>query len=165
MIDKEGWLNTGDTASISETGHITITGRIKEIIVMSNGEKLPPSDMESAIMRDRLFEQVVLYGEGHSYLIVLAVLNLEQWNVLAQQVGVQANLGASLSDPRVEEIVLQRIAEQLREFPGYAKVRRVSLTLEPWSVENGLQTATLKLKRSRVFEHYQKEITQLYEGH
>jgi long-chain acyl-CoA synthetase len=164
-IDKDGWLNTGDTASISASGHVTITGRIKEIIVMSNGEKLPPADMESAIMRDRLFEQVVLYGEGHSYLIVLAVVNPEQWQVLAQQVGVQANLRSSLSDPRVEEQVLQRIAEQLREFPGYAKVRRVSLSLEPWSVENGLQTATLKLKRARVFERYEKEITQFYEGH
>ncbi len=84
---------------------------------------------------------------------------------MAQQAGVQANLSASLSDPRIEEIVLQRIAEQIREFPGYAKVRRVSLTLEPWSVENGLQTATLKLKRTRVFERYEKEITHLYEGH
>jgi long-chain acyl-CoA synthetase len=164
-IDKDGWLNTGDTASINESGHITITGRLKEIIVMSNGEKLPPADMESAIMRDRLFDQVVLYGEGHSYLIVLAVLNPEQWNNLAQEAGVQASRRESLSDPRVEEIMLQRIAEQLREFPGYAKVRRVSLSLEPWSVENGLQTATLKLKRARVFEHYQKEITHLYEGH
>jgi long-chain acyl-CoA synthetase len=164
-IDKDGWLNTGDTASINDSGHITITGRLKEIIVMSNGEKLPPADMEGAIMRDRLFEQVVLYGEGHSYLIVLTVLNPEQWNILAQQAGVQANLSESLRDQRVEEIVLQRIADQLREFPGYAKVRRVSLSLEPWSVENGLQTATLKLKRARVFEHYQKEIKQLYEGH
>jgi long-chain acyl-CoA synthetase len=164
-IDKDGWLNTGDTASINESGHITITGRIKEIIVMSNGEKLPPADMEGAIMRDPLFDQVVLYGEGHSYLIALAVLKPEQWNALAQLVGVQADLSASLSDPRIEKIVLQRIAEQIREFPGYAKVRRVSLTLEPWSVENGLQTATLKLKRTRVFERYEKEISNLYEGH
>ena len=61
--------------------------------------------------------------------------------------------------------MLQRIAEQIREFPGYAKVRRVSLSLDPWSVENGLQTPTLKLKRARVFERYEKEIAHLYEGH
>jgi long-chain acyl-CoA synthetase len=57
MVDAEGWLNTGDTARISETGHIYITGRLKEIIVLSNGEKIPPTDMELAIMRDRLFDQ------------------------------------------------------------------------------------------------------------
>jgi long-chain acyl-CoA synthetase len=165
MIDKDGWLNTGDTASISASGHITITGRLKEIIVMSNGEKMPPADIENAIMRDPLFDQVVLYGEGHSYLIALAVVNPEQWHALAQQVGVRANVRESLSDSRIEMQVLQRIADQIKEFPGYAKVRRVSLTLEPWSIENGFQTATLKLKRARVFEHYEKEIARLYEGH
>lgn len=165
VIDKEGWLNTGDTASIDSHGCVTITGRLKEIIVMSNGEKLPPGDMESAIMRDRLFDQVVLYGDGRSYLVALAVLNAAQWQSLAQQLGVRADQPASLCDARVEEAVLQRIADQIREFPGYAKVRRVSMTLAPWTVENGLQTATMKLKRSRVFEHYHKEIAHLYEGH
>jgi long-chain acyl-CoA synthetase len=165
VIDKDGWLNTGDTASIDSHGCVTITGRLKEIIVMSNGEKLPPGDMEAAISRDPLFEQVVLYGEGHSYLIALIVLNPGQWQFLARQVGVRADLKESLFDPRVEEVVLQRISEQIKEFPGYAKVRRVSLSLDPWSVENGLQTPTLKLKRTRVFEHYHKEIAHLYEGH
>ena len=165
VVDKDGWLNTGDTASIDSHGCVTITGRLKEIIVMSNGEKLPPGDMEAAILRDPLFEQVVLYGEGHSYLIALIVLNPEQWQILARQVGVRADQKESLYDPRVEELVLHRIAEQIKEFPGYAKVRRVSLSLDPWSVENGLQTPTLKLKRTRVFEHYHKEIAHLYEGH
>jgi long-chain acyl-CoA synthetase len=165
VVDKDGWLNTGDTASIDSHGCVTITGRLKEIIVMSNGEKLPPGDMENAILRDHLFEQVVLYGDGRSYLIALAVLKPEQWHVLALQVGVRPDQKESLYDSRVEELVLQRIAEQIKEFPGYAKVRRVSVSLDPWTVENGLQTATLKLKRTRVFEHYHKQIAHLYEGH
>jgi long-chain acyl-CoA synthetase len=165
VIDKDGWLNTGDTASIDSHGYVTITGRLKEIIVMSNGEKLPPGDMETAIMHDHLFDQVVLYGDGRSYLVALAVLNPEQWQSLAQQLGVRHDQPASLRDERVEQHVLERIANHIKEFPGYAKVRRVSLTLDPWTVENGLQTATMKLKRSRVFEQNYKEITRLYEGH
>jgi long-chain acyl-CoA synthetase len=165
VIDQDGWLNTGDTASIDSHGCITITGRLKEIIVMSNGEKLPPGDMETAIMRDHLFDQVVLYGDGRSYLVVLAVLNPEQWQSLAQQLGVRHDDPGSLRDERVEQHVLERIADHIKEFPGYAKVRRVSLTLAPWTVENGLQTATMKLKRNRVFEQYHKEISRLYEGH
>ncbi|MBI3903476.1 MAG: long-chain fatty acid--CoA ligase [Nitrosomonadales bacterium] len=164
MIGRDGWLNTGDTASISESGHITITGRLKEIIVMSNGEKVPPADMEAAIMRDPLFDQVMVFGEGHPALLVLAVVNPEQWKIFAQQVGVRSDMPESLHDTRIEQQVLQRIAGQIREFPGYAKVRRVLLSLEPWSIENGMLTPTLKLKRAQVTVRFGKEIEQLYQG-
>jgi long-chain acyl-CoA synthetase len=165
MIDKDGWLNTGDTARISETGHIYITGRLKEIIVMSNGEKVPPADMEEAILHDNLFDQVMVYGEGHPVLVVLAVVNPDKWKAFAQQVGVRADMPESLNDTRVEQQVLQRIAEQIKTFPGYAKVRRVLLLTEPWSIENGMLTPTLKLKRPQVAIRFADEIKQLYEGH
>ncbi len=165
MIDRGGWLNTGDTASIGEGGHITITGRLKEIIVMSNGEKVPPADMETAILRDRLFDQLMVHGEGHPYLVVLAVVNPEQWQAFALQAGVRPDMPESLRDTRVEQQALQRVSAQIGEFPGYAKVRRVLLLTEPWSIENGLLTPTLKIKRAKVFARYQKEIAQLYEGH
>jgi long-chain acyl-CoA synthetase len=165
MIDKDGWLNTGDTASISASGHILITGRLKEIIVMSNGEKVPPADMEEAILRDSLFDQVMVYGEGHPTLLVLAVVNPGKWKEFAQQVGVRDDMPESLHDTRIEHQVLQRIAGQIREFPGYAKVYRVLLLQEPWSIENGLLTPTLKLKRNEVAKRFAVEIKQLYEGH
>jgi long-chain acyl-CoA synthetase len=165
MIDQNGWLNTGDTARIGENGHIYITGRLKEIIVLSNGEKVPPADMEDAILHERLFEQVMVYGEGRPVLVVLAVVNPDKWKEFAVQVGVRHDMPESLHDSRIEKEVLQRIAGQLREFPGYAKVRRVLLLTEPWSIENGLLTPTLKLKRAKVLAHYEKEIEQLYKGH
>lgn len=164
MIGKDGWLNTGDTASIGPNGHVTITGRLKEIIVMSNGEKVPPADMEEAILRDNLFDQVMVYGEGHPTLLVLAVVNPDKWKEFAQQVGVRADMPESLHDTRIEQQVLQRIAVQIREFPGYAKVRRVLLQSEPWSIENGMMTPTLKLKRAHVVANFSKQIEQLYEG-
>jgi long-chain acyl-CoA synthetase len=164
MIDKDGWLNTGDTASIGERGHVTITGRIKEIIVMSNGEKIPPADLEEAILRDRLFDQVMVYGEARPSLVALAVVNPEQWQLFAQQVGVRPDMPESLHDSRIEQQALDRIAEQMKEFPGYAVVRRVLLLTEPWSIENALLTPTLKLKRPQVVSRFAKEIEQLYEG-
>ncbi|CAG9932499.1 AMP-dependent synthetase/ligase [Candidatus Nitrotoga arctica] len=165
MIDEDGWLNSGDIASISESGHITITGRLKEIIVMSNGEKISPADMEQAILRDRLFDLVMVHGEGHPYLTALAVVNPAGWAHLAQEVGVQADMPESLHDRRIEQQVLQRIADQIKEFPGYAKVHGVLLLTEPWSVDNGLMTPTLKVKRGSVVERFAKEIEQLYQGH
>ena len=165
MIDAEGWLNTGDTARISETGHIYITGRLKEIIVLSNGEKVPPADMEAAIMRDPLFDQLMVHGEAHPYLVAVAVVNPENWKHLTDKVGLDANNPASLCNKDVEKLVVQRISLQMKEFPGYAQVRRVLLLTEPWSIENGLLTPTLKVKRAKVLEKYFSEIKDLYEGH
>lgn len=165
MIDTEGWLNTGDTARVSETGHVYITGRIKEIIVMSNGEKVPPTDMEIAMLHDPLFEQVMVYGEARPYLVALAVLNHDHWLHFAQEAGVRPDMPEALTDSRVQGKVLKRIALNLREFPGYAKVNRVLLVQEPWSIENGLLTPTLKIKRAQVTERFAEEIKLLYEGH
>ena len=164
MIGADGWLNSGDTARIDEHGHVFITGRLKEIIVMSNGEKVPPFDLEAAITRDALFEQVMLVGEGKPYLSVMTVLNQEQWKKLASEQGKAGDAG-SVRSPEIEKALLARIAAQMKEFPGYAQVRRVTATLEPWTVENGLLTPTMKLRRSRVMEKFQAELGQMYAGH
>jgi long-chain acyl-CoA synthetase len=160
----EGWLNSGDIARIDDTGHVHITGRLKEIIVMSTGEKVPPADVESAIVRDPLFEQVMLLGEGKPYLSVVAVLNAEQWRKVAAEHGLSAGNDA-LGSKEVEKLALERIERQLDALPGYAHVRRAVLTLEPWSIENGYLTPTLKLKRAKVMETFNAEIDAMYAGH
>jgi long-chain acyl-CoA synthetase len=165
MIQPDGWLNSGDTARIDERGHVFITGRLKEIIVLSNGEKVPPADMEAAIMRDLLFEQVMLLGEGKPYLSVMAVLNAEQWKKVCAENQLDSAEAELVNSKQVEKIVLGRIALKLREFPGYAQVRRAGLTLDPWTVENGLLTPTMKLKRAKVMEKFNAEIDGMYRGH
>ena len=164
MIGPDGWLNSGDTARIDGQGHVFITGRLKEIIVLSNGEKVPPVDVESAIARDALFEQVMLLGEGKPYLSVMTVLNGDQWKKLCDERGLNA-ASVTINSKQVEEILLSRITTQMKEFPGYAQVRRVSATLDPWTVENGLLTPTLKLKRAKVMEKFNAEIDAMYAGH
>jgi long-chain acyl-CoA synthetase len=164
MIGADGWLNSGDTARIDGQGHVFITGRLKEIIVLSNGEKVPPVDVESAIARDSLFEQVMLLGEGKPYLSVMTVLNGDHWKKLCAERGLDA-APATISSKQVEEILLSRITTQMKEFPGYAQVRRVSATLDPWTVENGLLTPTMKLKRAKVMEKFNAEIDSMYAGH
>jgi len=164
MISADGWLNSGDTARIDERGHIYITGRLKEIIVMSNGEKIPPVDIESAITRDTLFEHVMLIGEGKPYLSLLAVLNIKAWQQFAAEQGIGSD-AATARAPETEKRLLGRVAAQMKEFPGYAQVRRLTAVLDPWTVEDGLLTPTLKLKRPRVSEKFNAEIDCMYEGH
>ena len=165
VLTPDGWLNSGDIARIDKDGRITITGRLKEIIVMSTGEKVPPGDMEAAILRDSLFEQVMLIGEGRSYLSTLVVLNSGNWESVSGQYNLDRDWRHLMQNQKLEEILLERIAHQVREFPGYAKIYRVALMPEPWTIENDMLTPTLKLRRSRVLERYKTEADKLYEGH
>jgi long-chain acyl-CoA synthetase len=164
MIDRDGWLRTGDQARIDARGHIHITGRIKDILVLSNGEKVPPADMELAIGLDPLFEQVLVIGEGRPFLSALLVLNADLWPGLARDYGLDPNAAESLSDARLVKDVLRRTRDALRGFPGYAKIRRAILLLEPWSIDNGLLTPTMKVKRNEVVGRYGELVEQAYAG-
>jgi long-chain acyl-CoA synthetase len=137
-VDSEGWLHTGDIAEIRDN-RIYIRGRLKDIVVMSNGEKLPPQDAEFALLHDPVFEQVMLVGEGRPFLTLLAVTQ----------------------EPD-EKTLVERANERLKAFPRWVRVRRVIATREPWSIENGLLTPTLKLKRPRVFARFKEAIEAVY---
>ncbi len=161
VIDKDGWLATGDKARI-EDGYIYITGRIKDIIVMANGEKVSPVDMEQAIVADALFEQAMVIGESRPFLAVLVVLNTSQFKKFALDKGISTD---AINDEAVEKILLERLAACLHDFPGYAQVYRIGCIDEAWTVENGLLTPTMKMKRNEISKRYADKIQQMYEGH
>ena len=161
-VDAEGWLHTGDIARIDEGGHVYIVGRLKEILVTSTGEKLPPADLELAITEDPLFEQVMVIGEGRPFVSALAVLNREEWEKLATALDVDPQAPGSLQRPAATEAVLRRMADRLAAFPSYARVRQVAPTLEPWSTDNGLITPTMKLRRRQLEARFAREIEGMY---
>lgn len=137
-LDREGWLHTGDLAEIRD-GRIYIRGRLKDVLVLSNGEKLPPQDVELAILGDQTFEQAILVGEGRPFLTLVTVTKETD-----------------------EKSLIQRANERLKEFPRYIRVRRIVATREPWTVENGLLTPTLKVRRERVQQKFGAEIERAY---
>jgi long-chain acyl-CoA synthetase len=135
-----GWLHTGDLAEIRE-GRIFIRGRLKDVLVLSNGEKLPPQDVEFAILGDPAFEQAILVGEGRPFLTLVTVTRETD-----------------------EKILIQRANERLKEFPRYVRVRRVVASRDPWTVDNGLLTPTLKVRRETVQKQFGAEIERAYAG-
>jgi long-chain acyl-CoA synthetase len=137
-IDQDGWFHTGDVVEIRE-GRIYIRGRVKDILVLSNGEKVPSGDAEQAIMQDTVFEQVMVVGEGRPHLGLLCVSKLES-----------------------EKELCARANALLKDFPGYAKIRHLARVTDAWTVENGLITPTLKLKRNKIEERYAQEIEAMY---
>jgi len=161
-IDAQGWLHTGDQARIDDDGHIHITGRIKDILVLSNGEKVPPGDIESAIIMDAIFEQALVLGEGESFLSALLVLNSDLWFALAKEHGLDGFDHDSLNNKALHNHIIQRLRTLLHDFPAYARIRRVTLTLDAWTVENDLMTPTMKVKRPKVIIHHQSDIDAMY---
>ncbi len=137
-VDADGWLHTGDLARI-ENGRVYITGRLKDILVLSNGEKVPPADLEAAIVRDSAFEQAMLVGEGRPKLGLLCVSQL-----------------------RDEAELCLRANDQLRGFPGYARICHIARADGPWTLENGLVTPTLKLKRNEILRRHAADIERMY---
>jgi long-chain acyl-CoA synthetase len=164
MIDADGWLHSGDQVSVDANGHYAIIGRIKDIIVLNNGEKVPPAEMESAILLDPLFEQAMIVGEGKPFLAALTVLNAEQWRDFAVSLGVDPDHPAALRDPTVLKALIRRVADHLRHYPGYAQIRRLHPDLSPWTVDNGFLTPTLKVRRSQVLTHYRAAVEAMYAG-
>ena len=164
VLSDDGWLNTGDQVRIDEHGFIHITGRIKEIIVMGNGEKVPPVDMEMAIQLDPLFEQVLVYGEAKPYLSAIVVLNDDEWGRVATDAKLDPKLEGE-GKARTEKYLVQRICKQIKGFPGYALVRKVVVAREKWTIDNGMITPTLKLKRNAIFKKYANAIDDMYKGH
>ncbi|GAO36786.1 AMP-dependent synthetase [Sulfuricella sp. T08] len=138
VLDMEGWLNTGDLAEI-QAGKIIIKGRTKDIMVLSNGEKVSPQDAEMALLDDPLFEQVMLVGEGRAYLVLLAV--------------------TQESDERT---LVKHANARLKSFSRWVRVRRAIALQESWTLAEGLLTPTLKVKRNAVYDKYRERIEGVY---
>ena len=162
---EDGWFRTGDVGGFNELGLLSIKGRIKEIIVTSTGEKVPPADLEAAIETDPLFSQCYVIGENRPYLSLITVVNPDEWASFAKSCGVDPADPASLDNPSVKTAALKRAKTAAGEFPHYALPRAVVLTQEPWTIENGLSTPTLKLKRGPLSKKFANVIAQLYATH
>lgn len=162
---SDGWLRTGDVGDFNADGMLHIKGRIKEIIVTSTGEKVPPADLESAIETDPLFAQTYVVGENKPFLGVIAVVEPGEWRRLCESLELNPDDPASLSSPAARTAALKRAKAAASDFPNYALPRSVILTSEPWTIENGLITPTLKLKRGPLSERFRAEIVKLYSTH
>ena len=165
IFTEDGWLRTGDQADILPSGQVRIKGRIKEIIVTSTGEKIPPADLEMAIENDPLFSQVMAVGEDLPYISVIAVLDPDQWKALSRELNLDPDDPKSLEAKALQQTLVRRVKKLTRGFPQYGVPRAVIPTLMAWTIDNGMLTPTLKIKRRVIKARYQDEITKLYETH
>jgi len=158
-LDAAGWLATGDVAEFDADGRIFIRGRLADVLVLSIGEKVNPNVVEAALGCDPLFQQAVVIGNRRPYVAAVIVLNAQGWRLFAAERGFDPE---QPNHPTSKIELLARITSLLAGLPRYAQVRAIHLTLQPWTIEAGLLTPTLKIKRDRVIPLFAAEIEALY---
>jgi long-chain acyl-CoA synthetase len=163
-IDSEGWFNSGDIGYLTPQGDLTITGRAKDTIVLSNGENIEPQSIEDACLFSPYIDQIMLVGQDQKHIGALIVPNPEalvNWGKSQSEHWIEGNW----QDPRLEPLLRGELNRLVKDRPGYRSDDRIAVfrfIAEPFSVENGTLTQSLKLRRHVVMERYQDMIVEMF---
>ncbi len=163
VLSEDGWFHTGDIGYLDEDGFLHITDRKKDIIITAGGKNIAPQPIESHFGKDYYIEQIALIGDKRKYVSALVVPSFEALEEWAKQHKIEYKTHADLiNDERVINFYQQRIEELSKPWARYESVKKFTLLPEPFSVEKGEITPTLKLKRRVIEQNYKEEIEAMY---
>jgi long-chain acyl-CoA synthetase len=164
MFDAEGWLKTGDLGSLDEDGFVQITGRKKEIIVLSTGKNVAPALLENLLKENHLISQAFIYGDGRSFLVALVTLNQLEAEAFGRAREIEFESFADLTQkPEIYEIVQAQIEKTNSRVASSEQIKRFVILEREFSAEADEMTPTLKLKRNVVSQRFQGVLQKLYE--
>ncbi|NBV45603.1 MAG: hypothetical protein EBR86_08180 [Planctomycetia bacterium] len=154
-VAPDGWLATGDSAVIDADGHVRITGRVVDTLVLANGHKVPPAAVEGALAEEPLVAQVCVVGHGLPAPVALVVPDPDRLRHLLSRLGVRvfSRRGAA-AHPRVLAWFARRLARAQRGLPRAWRVRRFLLVTRPFDAAHGEATEAFKLKRGAIAAHF-----------
>ena len=176
-IDSDGWFDSGDLGWVTADNDLVLTGRAKDTIVLTNGENIEPQPIEDACLRSPYIDQVMLVGQDQKSLGALLVPNLEALQQWATSNGYHLSLPGhesspmagqttiTLEDKPIQELMRQELNREVQNRPSFRIDDRIGpfrLLLEPFSIENGLMTQTLKIRRNVVMDRYQGMINEMF---
>jgi long-subunit acyl-CoA synthetase (AMP-forming)/alkylation response protein AidB-like acyl-CoA dehydrogenase len=155
----EGWLETGDVATIDDDGHVRITGRLVDTLVLASGAKVPPAAVEAALAEDPAVAQVCVVGRGLGAPLALVVPEPAELRAAIRRMGVRVwSRRAACTDPRVARWLARRLARRQRRLPRAWRVQRAFLVGRPFDEDHGEATTSLKLKRPAIADHFAAQI-------
>ncbi|NTV01181.1 MAG: long-chain fatty acid--CoA ligase [Chlorobiaceae bacterium] len=162
-VMRDGWFCTGDIGEIDRDGYLKITDRKKHIIVTSGGKNIAPLPIENLIHDSPFVDQAMIVGEKRPFLIALIVPDFSKLKEYAAEHGINASTNRQLIDNKEILQIFEKLLRNIsRQLATHEKVRKFLLVDEAFTLENGMMTPTLKLKRKEILKKYNPEIDNVY---
>jgi long-chain acyl-CoA synthetase len=163
-LTPDGWQHTGDLGEIDDEGFLKITGRKKDLIVTAGGKNVAPSAIEGLIATSKYISQVCVIGDRQKYLTALITVDADNVKAFAEEKGIATdNLEELLKSREVNDLIRSVVEEKNTELASFETIKDFRL-LDEFSIENGLLTPTLKVKRNVAMEQFADVIAQMYSG-
>ena len=164
VLDGDGWLRTGDIATIDDDGFVTITDRKKDIIVTAGGKNIAPQNLENDLKTSRFVSQALVVGDRRPYPAALITLDPVEIGKWASEQGLDGDLSSLSRDPRVVELMSSVVEDVNRDRSRYEQLKRFAILERDFEMERGEVTPTLKLRRGVVLDHFAEAVEGLYDG-
>ena len=160
---KDGFFRTGDIGIIDDLGRLSITGRIKDIIVTAGGKNISPQNLENSLKASKFVEQIAIIGDRRKYLSALIIPAFEELHKWARNNDIAFTDNRDLiSNEKVIDLFANEIGEHTQQFSRVEQIRRFRLLDAEWTQETDELTPTLKVKRRIIEKKYAREIEGMY---
>lgn len=167
VLDSNGWFNTGDLGYLTNTNNLVLSGRMKETIVLSNGENVEPIPIEDACLASQYINQIVLVGQDQSAIGALVIPTKEAFEKCGIDTrGLRMQQDVCVKNPALRKLIKSEIETHIKEkskLKPFEKIMKFEILKEGFSIDNGLMTSTAKIKRNKVFETYSDVISGMYQ--
>lgn len=164
-IDPQGWFDTGDLGWVTAQDDLIITGRAKDTIVLTNGENIEPQPIEDACLRSPYIDQIMLVGQDQRSLGALIVPNLDAVKQWAVDQAIAPSASLDQTHPAVQDLLRQEVTREVKNRPGYRpddRIGSIRLVSDPFTIDNGMLTQTLKIRRAVVMDRYRGMIDEMF---
>jgi long-chain acyl-CoA synthetase len=164
VLGDDGWLRSGDIATIDDDGFITITDRKKDIIVTAGGKNVAPQNLENDLKASKFVSQAMVVGDRQPYIAALITLDPEALPVWAAERGLPTDMAVLAGRDEVRELVQEIVDGVNADRSRYEQIKRFVILPRDFTMDDDELTPTLKLKRRVVAQHFDLELGELYEG-
>ena len=159
-LSDDGWLRTGDKGHLDADGYLYVSGRLKEQYKLENGKYVAPGPLEEQLKRSPFIANVLVYGANRPHNVALVVLDQP---AVAEWARARGLTNTKLTDQQpVRELIAEELKQYASGFRSYERPQGFMLALDDFSIDNGMLTPTLKLKRRNVLAKYESALVALY---